>query len=116
MRNSNNDQYKTPYRFFEKQRAEILAATSEKQLVSFQLVSFFKKSFIKRKTIVHSFAIAASLTGIVLLSTVWINNSNKQCDSFACLLESTNFNNLSQDDYKTLEDCCSFNRQRITFD
>jgi hypothetical protein len=104
MRNSNNDQFKTPYRFFEEQRAEILAATSEKQPISFM------ERFSNRKTIVHSLAIAASLSGIVILSTVWINNSNNQCDSFACLLESTDFNDLGQEDYKALEDCCSFKR------
>ena len=103
MRNSINDQFKTPYRFFEEQRAEILTSTSNKK-------PMFMGIIIKRSPVIQTLAMAASLTGIVILSTFWINKSNNQCDSFACLLESTDFNDLSQKDYDALEDCCSFNR------
>lgn len=109
MNTLNNKQFKTPYGFFEKQRGEILAATSHKNHV-------FMGHIIKRSYAIQTLAMAASLTGIVILSTLWMNKSNNECDSFACLLESTNFNDLSQEDYKNLEACCSFNRQTITFD
>ena len=94
--NSNNKQFKIPAGFFEKQRAKILASTSEKQHLHQQRV-------IKRNLVVRSLAIAASLTVIGILSAVWINKSTDKCISFICLLESADFNNLSEDDYNTLD-------------
>jgi hypothetical protein len=96
MRNSKNKPFNIPNGFFEKQRTEILDATSEKHHIH-------KGHVIKRKLVVRSLAMAASLTAIGILSIVWINKSTDKCASFICLLESTDFNNLSESDYNTLD-------------
>ncbi|HIK67629.1 MAG TPA: hypothetical protein EYF95_06630 [Flavobacteriales bacterium] len=93
--NSNNKPFKIPEGFFEKQRSEILSATSERHSVSKKRVLSIKLS--------RSLALAASLTAIGFLVTVWTNKSIDKCISFACLLESTDFNDLNKEEYETLE-------------
>lgn len=93
--NSNQKPFKIPERFFEKQRSEILAATSENHSVT-------KQRILPRK-LSRALALAASLTAIGIIAAVWTNNSTEKCISFACLLESTDFNDLSHEDYETLE-------------
>ena len=93
--NSNRKPFKIPEGFFEKQRSEILAATSKNHSVS-------KKRVLTVK-LYRSLALAASLTAVGFLASVWTNNSTEKCISFACLLESTDFNDLSIEDYQTLE-------------
>ena len=93
--NSNNKPFKIPEGFFEKQRSVILSATSERPSVSKKRVLSIKLS--------RSLALAASLTAIGFLVTVWTNKSIDNCISFACLLESTDFNDLNKEEYETLE-------------
>jgi hypothetical protein len=93
--NSNRNPFKIPEGFFEKQRSEILAATSDKR-------SVFQKRVLSIK-LYRSLAFAASLTAIGILGSVWINKTTDNCISFSCLLESTDFNDLSIEDYQTLE-------------
>ena len=93
--NSNQKPFKIPEGFFEKQRSEILAATSENHSVT-------KQHILPRK-LSRAIALAASLTAIGVLAAVWTIQSTEKCISFACLLESTDFNDLSHEDYEMLE-------------
>ena len=86
---------KVPPNFFENQKADILSAVSK---------SHKKSSSIIPMRTVRIFSIAASLALFALVLSTWITDSETPCISYSCLLESIEFDDLSESDELLIEE------------
>jgi len=81
--------YQVPPKFFEKQKSEILSAVSQSPKKSASVFSLKKAGLV---------SIAASLATVALLLSPWVTNSETPCISYACLLESIELDDLSENE------------------
>ena len=93
---SHNNPFKVPDGFFKMQRAELISVTSKQYKIH-------QKRKVTFKIMLRSITAAASLTAIGVLTSVMLDNAGDKCASYTCLLESTNFNNLSESELDLLE-------------
>jgi hypothetical protein len=86
---------KVPPNFFEDQKADILSVVSKSHKKSSSIIPMRKVRII---------SIAASLAIFALVLSPWITESETPCISYSCLLESIEFDDLSESDELLIEE------------